>query len=142
MPDGTEPIDPDEIVYRRVVDRSGFYKSDRQPPLSDSAFKPAPRDTDGISFTRAKYVSADPILAAAGGYQGKNYFVIEMRADDLMSLGVTFKPRPLPDDPGHTVIPELNIKVIDAPSAVMIRDRARRLPFKAHGPYPGSRPQN
>jgi len=74
--------------------------------------------------------------------RARTYFVIEMRADDLMSLGVTFKPRPLPDDPGHTVIPELNIKVIDAPSAVMIRDRARRLPFKAHGPYPGSRPQN
>ena len=49
MVDGTEPIDPDERICRRVFEKSGYFKADRNPPLSQSAFNPTDRDTDGIS---------------------------------------------------------------------------------------------
>jgi len=136
---GTEPIDKAEQVYRRVAERTNYYKRDRNPPLSDSAFKPLTFDTDGISFTRANYVSG-PSAAAELGYVGKNYYIIELNAGDLMELGITFKPDPGPDEKGHAVIPELNIGEIDSDFVATTIDGARKLPFTVHGPFPGSRP--
>jgi hypothetical protein len=91
MPDGTEPIDPDERIYRRVVDKSNFYNATRDPPLSQKAFNPTKDDKDGISVTRASYVSG-PEEAASRGFHGKRYYIIEMRAGDLQGEGLILKP--------------------------------------------------
>src|ERR1700712_1605163 len=99
MPDGTEPIDKDELVYRRVTASTGYYVAGRKPPLSAGAFKPLTNDVDGISLTRKNY-TATPADVAAGGYLGKTYYVIEMRAGDLEGLGLTIQPDPQPGEMG------------------------------------------
>lgn len=139
MPDGTEPVDQNERIYRRVHAGTGYYKPDK--PLSPKAFKPLSQDTDGISVTRARYVNA-PQDAAALGTVGKSYYVLEQRAGDLMGVGLTIKPSPqAPDDVGHAVIPELNIsKGENDPTLLETMERAKNVSFIVHGPFPGTKP--
>jgi len=140
MPDATEPIDKNELVYRRITVSSNYFKATRTPPLSASAFKPVSRDTDGISLTRKNYVSS-PKDAAAGGFLGKDYYVIEMRAGDIESIGVTIKPDPKPGNIGHAIIPEIRIQDADTDRVLEAMNAARNLPFACHGPFPGTKPQ-
>jgi hypothetical protein len=139
MLDGSEPIDADELIYRRVMATSGYFDPHRKPSLSDKAFKPLRRDEDGISVTRAKYVDG-PQAAAEAGYEGKDYYVIEMRAGDLQAIGLDILPNPLPGNPGHAVLPRLKIADEKSPAALDLMHKARLLEFRHHGPYPGKMP--
>ena len=141
MPDGSEPVDPNEKVYRRVFHT--YYKPQKLPPLTESAFKPTASDTDGISLTRAA-ITPDPRAVAEGGTLGNTYYVAEMRAGDLMAAdgGVTFKPDPTAEDPGHTVIPEMTFATIDTDEAEEWRNAARHVPCIIHGPFVGTKPRN
>jgi hypothetical protein len=139
MPDGTEPVDQNERIYRRVHAGTGYYKPNK--PLSPKAFKPLSQDTDGVSVTRAGYVSG-PQEAAALGTAGKSYYVLEQRAGDLMASGLTIQPSPIaPDDLGHAVIPEINIlKGENDPTLLEKMDSAKNVSFVVHGPFPGTKP--
>lgn len=142
MLDGTEQVEKDELIYRRVLDKTGFYKPDRPHPLSPKAFRPVPRDIDGISVTRANYVGRDPLAAAALGEAGRNYYIIEIRAGDLEAIGLTVQPSPIPpDDLGHAVIPLLNIANVHEPKSFELMDKIVTLIFKPYGPFPGNRPR-
>ena len=99
--DGKEPIEDDELLYRRVP--TVHYSSG----LSPEAFAPhKTNDTDGLSLTRAKYNSLDD---AAKGRPGKEYYVAVFRASDLRDIvNVQIEPDPQPHDSGHVLIPEMN----------------------------------
>lgn len=47
MPDETEPIQEDELLYRKVSVATEWYESEH---LSDKAFNPLRHDSTGISF--------------------------------------------------------------------------------------------
>jgi hypothetical protein len=138
MADGTEPIDPDEVIYRRLPKGSQF-KPNRDPPLASTAFSPRPCDHDGVSLVRAKYVTG-PEDAAALGVVGMEFYVIEMRAGDLMAEGIAIEPLPSPECLGHAVMPAINADNKDNPQTQALMDRARRVSFKAHGLFPGKCP--
>jgi len=135
MPDGNEPIDRNELVYRRVCENTNFFKPGRAPPLSSRAFSPTTHDSDGISLIRAAY--SNPEDAASGGYQGRSYYVIELRVSDVLSLGLTIRPDPLADEMGHAVIPEINIREMRTEKVATALNDLRNLEFRHYGPFPG-----
>ena len=137
MPDGTEPIDPNEIIYRRVF--HDYYNPKKNPPyLSPKAFNPIDsNDNDGISVTRAAY-SATPQDVGSAGRINKKYYVIEMLAGDLESIGLFVKPNPIGGNIGHAIIPALNAKDRDSVEVqeklVLLRTlRFRRMAFPWNG---------
>lgn len=99
--DGSEPVEDDEILYRRVLE---FHYSPSNNHLSPHAFRPTERDKTGLSVYRAKYKS---IEEASRGREGKAYFVAVLRAGDLRKAGIEVVPRPTVDDPGHSELPSL-----------------------------------
>jgi len=140
MLDGHEPVDPNEMVYRRVAVKTGYYKLGRLPPISQKAFNPIDgNDDDGISLFRAKYGGPEDV--AAGGRAGTDYFVIEMRAGDLFGVGMILEADPRPGIPGHAQVPSVNCATRDSKEVQEIMDRARHVAFQAHGPFPGKRPR-
>ena len=105
MGDGTELIDDDELLYRRILVSSGYYSPDTET-ISSQAFAPSKEDASGLSVSRAKYKSAKD---AAHGRNGKPAHVAVLRASVLRALGIQVVPKPLPDDPGHAEMPDLNV---------------------------------
>lgn len=73
--------------------------------LSDQAFAPRKDDTTGISVSRAEYTSIED---ASKGSSKHGYYVAVLRARDLRKYGIEVVPRPLPDDPSHSELPDLN----------------------------------
>jgi hypothetical protein len=139
MPDGTEPVSADESVMRRVYAGSGFYNRDRVPyPLSERAFWPLKQDLDGISVVRTKY--ATPQAAAAGGFAGKSYYIIEIAESAILNIGLQTLPKPTPQEAGHAVIPTINSTNVATDFVREKTDQLRKLPYVCHGPFPGTKP--
>lgn len=113
MLDGTEAIEDDELLYRRIPASQNWYNPDQDPPLSPEAFKPTKYDDDGISFSRAKYSSIEDVGREK---EGRKYYVAVIRAGDIASIGIQVVPDPisndptLGDDPGHAIIPRMNFE--------------------------------
>ena len=102
MNDGTEPISDDELLYRRVP--LTWYSP--QNGLDAQAFAPHKTlDTTGLSMARAKYKSKEEVAA---GQPGKSYYVAVLRAGDVRKAQIEPVPRPEPNDPGHSELPDLN----------------------------------
>jgi hypothetical protein len=104
---GLEPVEDDELLYRRVPAAASPQRYDPvKRELSDQAFAPHKLvDITGLSVSRAKYKR---IEEASGGRPGKSYYVAVLRAGDVRRLGIDVVPRPEPDDPGHAELPQLN----------------------------------
>ena len=106
MADGFEPVEDDEILYRRVPEH--WYNAVTNE-FDDQAFAPhATRDVTGLSVSRAKYKSAEQ---AAAGRAGKRYYVAKLRAGDLREAGIEIEQRPNTPggiDPAHAELPDLN----------------------------------
>jgi len=108
--EGFEPIDDDEVLYRRVLEVH-FDRTVRATP-DPQAMRPIAQDVDGLSLKRARYWTAEQV---SRGRPGKTYFVAHLRAGSVRSLLVATRTLTLrPDDPdvpnsehGHCVIPEL-----------------------------------
>lgn len=102
--DGTEPIEDDERLYRRVPVRPEYHDPavDTQP--SPLAFNPRPDDTTGLSLSRAKYKSMSEVAANP---HGKRFYVAVLVAGAMRARGIAVVPKPLPGDPGHAEIPGL-----------------------------------
>ncbi len=101
---GSEPVQDDEILYRRTPATTNWYDPSRTPPLEPEAFRPNRNDDTGISLSRAKYKTAEQ---AAVGRAGNQYYVAVLRAGDIWAAGMEVAARPLPDDPSHAEIPTL-----------------------------------
>lgn len=134
MSEGLEPIADHEILYRRIPAASGFYD-----PLVDSnpsplAFRPTSQDTSGLSLSRAKYKSLEQ---AGCGREGKQYYVAVLRAGELRRLGINVVPSPMPGDPGHCEIAELNFANRKGmPFVEWQALLAEQLCLRVEGPFP------
>ena len=101
---GHEPLDDDEVVYRRIPVNPSFYDPERDSKPSPQAFKPREDDTTGISVFRAKYVTPEEVTSNP---RGRPYYVAALRVGDLRAEGIEVLPRPNEDGPGHAEIPAL-----------------------------------
>ena len=100
-----DPIDDDELIYRRVPESQGWYDASNQT-LQPLSFHPhRQHDTTGISVSRARFKSLEE---AARGQPGKTYYVAVLRVGELRHNGIRVVSAPLPDDPGHAEFPDLN----------------------------------
>ena len=63
-------------------------------------------DRDGLSLSRASLTTIDVVATKPGS--NKKYHVCRLEVADVMQLGLTVVPMPLPENPAHAVIPELN----------------------------------
>ena len=136
MDDAIDPIDDDELLYRRIPTSTDWYDPSLRE-LTPQAFAPhKKRDTSGLSVSRAKYKS---IEEAARGRPGKSYYVAVLRAGDLRNCGINAIPRPkTPDgfDKAHAELPDLNAANHDSDETIS-RQRllAEELCLRVEGPY-------
>jgi len=132
--EGTEPISDEELLYRRVSVRSGWYTP--QTGLKAEAFAPHKvNDVTGLSVDRAKYKS---IEEAAKGQSGRSYYVAVLRAGDLRQRGIDPVPRPKLGDPGHSELPELNAGNRKADQTLELQRVLIELCLRVEGPIPPS----
>src|SRR5262249_23609773 len=119
MSDDAPPIDPDEVLLRRIPITGGYFDPKKSPPVQPGAFRPNAGDTDGISIYRERLLSALKLVASTKRAPGTTK-VARLLARDLQALGVTLEPKQEEGDlPGHVVIPEINYGDYDS------RDPAR-----------------
>lgn len=141
MSDGLEPITGDEILYRRIPanpDPPGWYDPDGSDRPSPYAFRANEKDTDGISLYRGKYATAGQVCAK--GREGKQYFVVELSASDLLENGLALKPAPLDEDIGHCVLRDIRWDNATTDKVRQLRVLlAERLSRRVLGPFPGRR---
>src|ERR1700741_4182205 len=106
MEDGSEAIEDEELLFRRIPVASNWY-SPETGEINAQAFAPHKKnDKTGLSLAREKYKSAEE---AARSQSGKPAYVAVLRAGTLRAVGIEITPRPnLPDDPGHTELPDIN----------------------------------
>jgi len=101
---GSEPIDDDEVLFRRFPEDWSEPGGAIHP--SHLAFSPSSRDVTGLSLSRAKYVT--PEDAGRGPRADKKYYVAVLRAGDLRQKGIKVIPSPSKRNRGHCEIPILN----------------------------------
>ena len=105
-------VDEEERILRRVLPywHSEVEKTpERGPPPRWTDFKPNKNDIDGISVTRRKFV-VDLAIEAGSGQRRS---LAEVKVRDVIKEGMTVKPDPLLNLPGHALIPELNRRDYD-----------------------------
>lgn len=134
-PPGHEPISDDEILYRRIPENS-VTKPGVEIPFD--AFTPNKKyDEDGISFTRAKYSTAEEAARPLDRKTEKRYYILAVKAKDLSRLGIRIKPDSLAGNRGHCVLPQLN--AADERSNAVLRWRKSILdsldPLAIEGPF-------
>jgi len=104
MGDGTEPIDDDEYLYRRIPIGTEYFDPGKSGKPSPWAFHPRKYDETGISVSRAKYVTPEQL---AQNDRQKRFYIAVLRAGDLRREGIRVVPRPLEGKPGHAELPDL-----------------------------------
>ena len=126
MPDGTEPVEDTELLYRRVS--KVYYESG----LSPEAFRPTDQDVDGISLSREKYHSLEE---AARGRPGKTYYVAVFRAGDLREAGIEIAPDPQPDITGHVLLTNMDYENRKSKEGLERKMAMKRRYLRLEGPF-------
>ena len=103
MGDETEPIEDDELLYRRI-DLPEYYDPQEGPDLSPHAFHPRQHDRTGISFYRARYFTPEQV--ARRGRRNR-YYIAVLRAGDIRASGLAIAPRTEGHQLGHVELPGL-----------------------------------
>jgi len=132
MPDGTEPIADDEILYRRIPVSTNWYNSDIDRYPSPKAFRALPRDETGISVYRRKYKTSREV---ARNERGASYYVAVLRAGDLRELGIDVEPDPQAGNRGHARLPGLRYDNRRDTEHIQLLI-AEKLCLGIEGPYP------
>ncbi len=105
------PLDPDDILLRRIPEVQGFCDLRKSPPIDSGAFRPSPQDTDGLSFYLERETSAQNLVDDAER-PDRGYLVARLRAGDIYDLGLSLVPSQLAGDlPGHYLLPKINTAV-------------------------------
>ena len=137
LDDGHEQVADDEIVYRTVSDRSGWYDPDSDNPIAWVTFRPNKRDLDGLSVWRAKYKSPEQ-AALQHAQQDRRYYVLAIRVGDLRRIGVEVAATPAADEPGHASLTTLSAATYREDKN-RIRGFAQRIATEfvhaVHGPF-------
>lgn len=136
MSDELIPIDDDELLYRRISVRSGWFDVNSRV-LSPQAFHPYPHDHSGISVFRARFRS---IESAAAGPSPDGYYVVVLQAGELRANGIRVEPQPDVDgecDVSHAELPDLNVAAKKSPEIIALKpvlvELAMRRPIE--GPF-------
>jgi hypothetical protein len=129
------PLSSDEIVYRRIPEKSGAVRTDKTVTIG--AFLPTSKDTTGISLIRASAGGGiTPEQAAAKARApGKTFYIAVLTVGAIRNeAGIPIAPDD-PNDPSHLSIPwtDRNDEVV--------RLKAEELCTKCIqvlGPFPGA----
>jgi hypothetical protein len=135
-PAGSEPISPDEILYRRIPESEEWYNPD-SGVTEIQTFRPTKADDTGLSLSRAKYRTPEQV--GAEGRAGKLYWVAALVASDVTAAGVEVVPRPTAENPGHSEAPSLNYQNRKSNESVIATKRLRDSIIEVTGPFAGSR---
>jgi hypothetical protein len=104
--EGNEPLSDDEIVYRRVSDKSGWYQPASERPIAWVAFKPNSYDLTGLSVWRAKYLTAEQ--AAEHQKPNKRFYILSLNVGRLRQAGVDVVSSVKEGGIGHASLITLN----------------------------------
>jgi hypothetical protein len=132
MNPGEEPIDPEEELFRRIPDSTGWYRPGEIPPLEPEAFRANENDTSGVSIWRAKYTT---LKDASAGRPGKVYWVAVLRARDVIHLGIEVEPRPVSGGPGHAELSSLTYEDRKSRQAIEWRIALVNIVLRIEGPF-------
>lgn len=103
----SDSIQPDEMLLRRVLNQPNVIDFNLKHPLQRLAFRPTNNDIDGLSLFRKLFTTPEKI--AMTGTNPSGYYIFEIAAQDIFSIGLTIVPDPQPGQPsGHALIPEIN----------------------------------
>ena len=103
----SEPVTGDEILLRLIWET--YVRPEDELSIRPNGFGPKPNERDGISvFRMACLNSADEVMAVIAPVKRARYAIVAIPASAVFALGMTVVPDPIPDVPGHAVIPELN----------------------------------
>jgi len=128
LPEGSEPIGDEELLYRRIPVSKGWYSDGS---VSPEAFDPRDDESTGISIYRAKYITLQEV---AKGKSKKGYFVAILRAGDV-SPEMKLVPKPEPGDLGHAEIPDVTCHNRLTPEAELRKLRLAELVMEVKGPF-------
>lgn len=105
-----DALSPDEYVLRRIP--RDWCNPSLDEPVQRVGFQPNKRDNNGISMFREFFVSPAQV-ANAGGKGPTGYYVVRLRAADVIAVGLHIVPDPQDDQPpGHALIPELSFQAM------------------------------
>ncbi len=115
VPPEITAVAPEEALLRRVPPH--WYPDPDQPQKPQwLAFKPTSEDRDGLSLgRRCLVVSIEEFSFTPDRIKRRS--VAQIRASQVRSLALSVEPKPLPNDPAHAIIPELNVRDYEAGGA-------------------------
>jgi hypothetical protein len=96
MAHATDPIDPTEILLRRITIQQVVYENGIPRPPS-MAFRDG--YTNELSVHRVRLTTPEALLALYPGV-----FLAAIVAEAALALGYTLRPEPEADDPSHAVV--------------------------------------
>lgn len=107
MIDELDPISPDEFVYRRI--HKNHFKREKTECVERLAFQPSPKDINGLSLFRQKYISAEAVTKLAEKSPPEHYCVARLRVSDITKHDLTVIVDD-PERPDHVLIPEIRLE--------------------------------
>lgn len=139
--DPLSPIQPEEIILRRVPKQKGM--SLDLSTVQPGAFAPNERDTDGLSVHRAAIHTPKEVAQDFRGKGSQPVWVAHLRAQDILALGVTIEPMPVAASvdpprlaqPGHAIIPELNAGNAHSDETEEHKHQLAAAVFQIDGPF-------
>ena len=131
--DGTEPIEDDERLYRRLPIHPKYFDPAVDPAPTPFAFRPREEDDTGLSVSRAKYKTVEDVAANP---RGKQYYVAILEAGELRRRGIRVVPKPLDGDPGHAELPDLRYDNRTTAEAEEMQVALATELCRVDGPYP------
>ena len=134
MGDDSEPIEDDELLYRRV--QLVHFDPSQGPCPSPQAFRATAHDETGVSVFRAKFTTVEDVVR---NDRGKSYYVAVLRAGNLRANCIDVVPKPQEDRPGHAELPGLTYENRKSDTSEEARQLlARKLCLQMLGPFPES----
>lgn len=128
-----DPIDDDELLYRRIPVSQGWYNPGECEHPHPKAFNPLEHDTSGLSVSRQRFKS---IEEASKGLSPKGYYVAILKAGELRHAGIEVVPKPLLEDPGHAELPSLTYENRRSDQSLTAMARlAEQLCISVEGPF-------
>lgn len=100
------PVGGEEYLLRRI--HRNQYEDRPKDPILRTGFTPTKSDTDGLSVYRTSFCTVREVANDAR-QAPTEYYVVRLRAADVLAAGFNLVPDPLPPPhpAGHTLIPEI-----------------------------------
>jgi hypothetical protein len=92
MSEELPPIEPGERLLRRIPIVPGAYDPQLPQPVTVGAFSPNPRDTNGLSLYRERFVSPVELVTGHPKRPPEKWVVARINIDELRSLRLTVDP--------------------------------------------------